>query len=125
MNAAAGYEVGAAVGTVRTHSDATVAGAVCLLTPRSSFASRGAARPGVALRASVGSRLVARNAFLDGTVRRSHSVARERIVNTATVSAALNLKAVSLEYELVTRTREYRTEPSPFTYGTVRLAYRW
>ncbi|HEX2094087.1 MAG TPA: lipid A deacylase LpxR family protein [Longimicrobiaceae bacterium] len=68
---------------------------------------------------------VAHSLFLDGnTFRPSPRVERIPLVGEYEVGAALRVGGVLAEYRVVTRGREYRTEPDAHRYSTIVIGYR-
>lgn len=117
----AGYGAGADFGTPIARTEAVVRGQACVGDMPCSTGPDTAAGFGVLLRGLVGARVVLRNVFLDGTFRDSHSVTRDPWVPTAAASVAIHLSRVAVEYELKWRGREYLSEPTAFTFATLRL----
>jgi hypothetical protein len=121
----AGYGVGADLGNALTQGEAGIQGQACLGGMLCTSVDDPPARSGIVLRGFVGGRGVLRNVFLDGTLRDSHSVSREPWVSIAAASLAVHVRRVMVEYELMWRQREYRSEPTDFTYGALRLQVAW
>lgn len=68
---------------------------------------------------------VARDLFLDGsTFGRSVRVDRRPLVWEHEEGAGARYRSLTLEYRVVTRGREYRTQSRPHTWGTFELRYR-
>lgn len=76
--------------------------------------------------AGVEGRAVARNIFLDGnTFRSSPHVEKRILVGDATAGLATTFGRVRVTYTVNHRSREYRGQPKPDTYGAVTLGYRF
>jgi lipid A 3-O-deacylase len=126
IGAAAGYDVQGDVGNALTAAAAGVAARLCIGGVSCSGArTRGEPAWGFVARGSAGSRFVARDVFLDGTLRSSHSVEKRHVVPVASAGFALHMHRVTLEYERFFRGREYRTEPAGFAWGAIRIDYLW
>lgn len=121
----AGYGAGANFGSPLTQAEAVVQGQACVGDMLCSNGPDTAAKTGIVLRGSMGARGVLRNVFLDGTFRESHSVSRDPWVPIAAASVAFHMSRVAVEYELTWRGREYRSEPTAFTFATLRLQLAW
>lgn len=68
--------------------------------------------------------LVARDEFLDGTLfRESQSVDRRWLVGQVEGGAGLTLGRVRLEWAVIHRSREYRTQPAPHTFARIQLGW--
>jgi hypothetical protein len=83
--------------------------------------------PGAALYASASLRgdLVLRDLFLDGnTFRDGPRVERIPGVRELRYGGGLRLGRVGAEYQVVHRTRSYRTEPEGHTYGSFEITFR-
>lgn len=79
---------------------------------------------GVYLLAAAQGELVAHNLFLDGTLfRSSPSVDRRWLVGQVEGGIGLTLGRVRLEWAVVHRAREYRTQPAPHTYARIQLGW--
>src|SRR5690606_2898008 len=120
-----GYVTDADLGNALTQATAGIRAAVCFGSIACSAGYRSGDGSGVSIRGRVSSRWVLRNIFLDGTVRESHSVQKEPWVPQAAASMSIHLGDFLLEYGRDWRLREYTSEPSGFSFGSIRLQYGW
>jgi len=121
----AGYATGADLGNALTQATASICLAICFGSIACSAGYRAVDGYGVNIRGSVGSRWVLRNIFLDGTFRESHSVQKEPWVPQVAASTSIRLGRFLLEYGRDWRLREYASDPSGFSFGSIRLQYGW
>lgn len=71
-------------------------------------------------------RLVLRDIFLDGnTFKESHSVEKKYVVADLMVGIALYYKRFKLSYAYTFRTREFETQRSPHTFGSVSISFTY
>ncbi|KJS43624.1 MAG: membrane protein, partial [Rhodospirillaceae bacterium BRH_c57] len=76
--------------------------------------------------AGVEGRAVARNIFLDGnTFRDSMSVSKLPFVGDIQAGVAVTVGDVRVAYTQVIRSREYREQPDPDTFGSVSVSVRF
>ena len=93
--------------------------------PWSSEADRGAGPASVYAIGRVRENAVARDLFLDGsTFARSVRVERRPFVWEYEVGGGVRYRPFSLEYRVLTRGREYRTQDGPHTWATFELRYQ-
>lgn len=85
----------------------------------------GERRVGVFLAAAARGEWVARNLFLDGnTFRDSPRVEKHPLVGEWEVGAGVRAGGIVAAFRVVTRGREYRTEPAAHRYSSIVLTYR-
>lgn len=117
---------GVALGNVLTGAHAGVRARAGYGVPHP-WGPRGAEEPPVAVFATGGARgeWVGRNLFLDGnTFGSGPSVRRLSLVGEWEAGAGVRIGGIVAEYRVVTRGREYRTEPRAHRYSTIVLSYR-
>jgi lipid A 3-O-deacylase len=121
-------EGGAALGNVLTEAHGGVRARLGWRVPHpwSAAADRGAEGASAYLLAGVRGRAVAHNLFLDGNTFSNEAprVEHRPLVGEAEVGAGFRLGRVAAEYRVVSRGREYQTEPGGHQYGTIALTYR-
>ncbi|MDE1463017.1 lipid A deacylase LpxR family protein [Spartinivicinus poritis] len=79
---------------------------------------------GIHLFASIDSRLVIRDIFLDGnTFRDSHSVDKELWVADASVGLSITVENVKISFARVFRTREFKKQPHSHSYGSLSISF--
>ena len=118
-------EWGADAGNVHVgaHAGATLRAGWAVPHPWSRAADRRAGHASLYGIARVREDAVARDLFLDGGGG-SPSVDRQPLVWQYELGAGARLDGVTLEYRALTQARQYRTQPTPHTYGTFELSYR-
>lgn len=122
-------EAGAAMGNVLTGAHAGVRARAGWAVPHpwSAAADRGAGRVSAYLLGGARGRVVAHSIFLGGNILRGDGpagVRHEWLVGEAEAGAGLRYGALTLEYRVLTRGREYATEPGGHTYSTFDLRVR-
>lgn len=118
---------GAAAGNVRTdaHAGVRVQLGYGVAHPWSPSREAGAPRAAVYALGGVRGEWVLRDLFLDGsTFRSGPRVEKLPGVGEVEAGAGVRLHRVSLEYRVVTRGREYRTQPRAHRYSTLSLGFR-
>ncbi|MCX4028135.1 lipid A deacylase LpxR family protein [Endozoicomonas sp. SM1973] len=79
---------------------------------------------GIHMFASVDSRFVIRDIFLDGnTFRDSHSVDKELWVADASVGLSVTVENVKISFARVFRTREFKKQPHSHSYGSLSISF--
>ncbi len=82
--------------------------------------------PGFHVFASVDTRLVAHDIFLDGnTFRSSHSVDKEYLVADLAVGASLVWDEFKLSFARIHRTKEFRNQDESHNYGSLSLTWNF
>ncbi|MCB1538389.1 MAG: lipid A deacylase LpxR family protein [Rhodospirillales bacterium] len=76
--------------------------------------------------AGIGGRAVARDIFLDGnTFARSHSVEKNNFVGDANAGLALTYGAIRISFTTVYRTKQFKTQDKPESFGAISIGYRF
>jgi lipid A 3-O-deacylase len=120
-------EVAASVGTVITGGSAGLNGRLGLNVPHSWRMEHRVPGPELAAYLTGGVRVEGylRNLFLDGnTFHDGHQVDKRPVVGRYRFGAAVRVDEIELNFEVVTRTREYHTEPDGHRYSSIGLTYR-
>lgn len=94
------------------------------LRPGGDNSVSGSEHEGFHLFASVDTRLVARDIFLDGnTFKNSHSVTKKNVVADAAVGFSFNFHRFKVSYARIFRTKEFDLQPKYHSYGSIAISY--
>jgi len=94
------------------------------LRPGGDNAVSGSTHEGFHLFASIDTRLVARDIFLDGnTFRKSHSVTKKNVVADAALGFSFNFHRFKFSYARIFRTKEFDLQTKYHSYGSIAISY--